>query len=74
MHHTGKKESKEEKEKKKQGHEKYALRVFEPGPSEDLRTKNERLYPLTEPLRKTLTCKFKRGIYSFSMVTDSFQG
>ena len=33
MHHTGKKESKKEKEKKK-GHEKFASRGFEPGPSE----------------------------------------
>ena len=36
------------KKKKKYGHEKFSLRVFEPGPSEYLRTKNERLYPLDD--------------------------
>ena len=44
MHHTGKKESK--KKEKKEGHEKFASRRFEPGPSEYVRTKSERLYPL----------------------------
>ena len=42
MHHTGKKES---KKRKKGGHEKFASRGFEPGPSEYVRTKSERLYP-----------------------------
>ena len=46
MHHTRKKESKKEKEKKNEGHKKYALRGFEPGPSKYLRTNNVRLYPL----------------------------
>ena len=44
MHHTGKKESK--KKRKKEGHEKFASRRFEPGPSECVRIKSERLYPL----------------------------
>ena len=34
------------KKEKKEGHEKFASRGFEPGPSEYVRTKNERLYPL----------------------------
>ena len=34
------------KKEKKEGHEKFALRRFEPGPSEYVRTKSERLYPL----------------------------
>ena len=38
MHHTSKKESKREKEKKKKGYEKFASRKFEPGPSESVRT------------------------------------
>ena len=45
MHHTGKKESKKKKEKK-EGHEKFASRRFEPGPSEYVRIKSERLYSL----------------------------
>ena len=45
MHHTGKKEKKKRKRKKK-GHQKFASRVFEPGPSEHVRTENESLYPL----------------------------
>ena len=40
-----KKESKKKKEKK-EGHEKLASRGFEPGPSQYVRTKSERLYPL----------------------------
>ena len=35
-----------EKKEKKEGHEKFASRKFEPGPFEYVRTKNERLYPL----------------------------
>ena len=66
MHHTGKKESKKEKEKK------IRSRRFKPGLSEYVRTKNERLYPLDD-LDKRWQLKFKRGIYSFSMVIDSFQ-
>ena len=42
MHHTAKKESKKEKEKK-QCLKKFALTRFEPGPSEYVRTKNEHL-------------------------------
>ena len=34
------------KKEKKEGHEKFASRRFEPGPSEYVRTKSERLYPL----------------------------
>ena len=34
------------KKEKKEGHEKFASRGFEPGPSEYVRTKSERLYPL----------------------------
>ena len=33
------------KKEKKEGHEKFASRGFEPGPSEYVRTKSERLYP-----------------------------
>ena len=42
MHPTGKKESKKrfEKEKKKSGYENFASKVFEPGPSESIRTKS----------------------------------
>ena len=47
--------------KKKNQKIKFAPRGFEPGSSEYARTKNERFYPL-------------RGIYSFSVVIESFQG
>ena len=33
------------KKEKKEGHEKFPSRGFEPGPSEYVRTKSERLYP-----------------------------
>ena len=61
------------KKKKKEGHETFALRGFKPGFSEFVRTKNAHLYPL-DHLGKRLKEMFKRGIYSFSMVIDSFQG
>ena len=48
MHHTGKKESEKEKEKK-QCHDNLAYRGFEPGPSEYVRTKNELFYPMAHP-------------------------
>ena len=69
MHHTGKKESK----KKKKGHEKFAAWGLAPGPSEYVRTKSERHY-LLDDLGKHWQIKYNRGEYSFSMVTDSFQG
>ena len=34
------------KKEKKEGHEKFASRRFEPGPSECVRIKSERHYPL----------------------------
>ena len=48
-------------------------RGFEPGLSESVRTKSYRLYPLDD-LGKCRQFEFKRGIYSFVMVLDSFQG
>ena len=48
VHHTGKKESEKEKEKK-QCHDNLAYRGFETGPSEYVRTKNELFYPMAHP-------------------------
>ena len=62
---------KSKKEKEKKCHEKFASSGFEPGPSENIWSKKKHLYPL-DHLGKRRQSKFKRGIYSFSMVTDSF--
>ena len=45
MHHTGKKERKKEKEKKK-GYEKSASKGFEPKPSELAKSVNQHFSPL----------------------------
>ena len=45
MHHTGKKERKKEKEKKK-GYEKSASKGFEPEPSELAKSVNQHFSPL----------------------------
>ena len=74
MHHTGKKGSKKQilkKREKKVRLRKICFRGFQPGPSESVRTKSWRLYPL-DHLFKRWQVEFKRGIYSFSMVIDSF--
>ena len=70
MHHTAKKESKKQiknkkiKKMKKYGYDRFALRGFEPGPPESVRTK-------LDYLSKRCQMVFKRGL--FSVVIDSFQ-
>ena len=75
MHHTGKKERKKEilkKEKKNKVTKNLLLGNSNPDPQNQLEIKNQ-LNPL-DHLCKRWQCEFKRGIYSFSMVIDSFQG
>ena len=67
-----KKRVKKEKEKNKIT-KKFTSRGFESGRSEYVRTKNGRLYPL-DHLDDRRNSIVKRGIYSSSMVIDSFQG
>ena len=59
MHHTGKKERKKEKEKKK-GYDKSASKGFEPKPSELAKSVNQHFSPLDQSCTQ-------------SMVIDSFQ-
>ena len=61
------------KKEKIYGYQKLSARQFELGPSESVTSKSSRLCPL-DHLGKRVQFAFKRGIYSFSMVIDSFQG
>ena len=71
VHHTGKKESEKEKEKK-QCHDNLAYRGFEPGPSEYVRTKNELFYPMAHPGKRwQKTFKISNMLFYFNPMMKS---
>ena len=71
MHHLGKKESKKEKEPKNKVTKNLLQGDSNPDPPSTLKLKIKRIYPL-DHLGGHCFITFKRGIYSLSLVIDSF--